>query len=326
MTTPLDLSVVIPTFNRRALVSRAVRSVIEQTTPAREVIVVDDGSTDGTADALEREFGPAVTVVRQVNAGVSAARNAGVSISRGRLLSFLDSDEVWLPRKAELQAACLERNPAFGMVLCDLYWQDATGRDLGVFRRRHFLPRDGTILEDVLLQPSLVPSSVMMRRAVWDDVGGFDEALPTAEDIDLHIRIARRWQIGVVEEPLVRLVRGAGLSNDPRSCMDYVTAMERAVAVVRHEVGDRLADRALARCYARNARSLLLDDRWRSAWEMARRGWVVAPDRFERLAVLGLTRLFARRVALQALHPLRRRARPEHPRCGSMNADGRPGH
>jgi glycosyltransferase involved in cell wall biosynthesis len=325
MTTPLDLSVVIPTFNRRALVSRAVRSVLEQTTPAREVIVVDDGSTDGTADALEREFGREVTVVRQPNAGVSAARNAGVSVSCGRFLSFLDSDEVWLPRKAELQAACLERNPTFGMVLCDLYWQDAAGRDLGIFRRRDYLPRDGKILEDVLLQPSLVPSSVMMRRAVWDDVGGFDEALPTAEDIDLHIRIARRWRIGVVEEPLVRLVRGAGLSNDPRSCIDYVTAMERAIAVVRDEVGDRLADRALARCYARNARSLLLDDRWRTAWEMARRGWAVAPDRDERVALLGLAKLLFVRFALQALHPLRRRARPDPSRGGGINADSRPG-
>lgn len=301
MTRVLDVSVVVPTYNRRALVASAVRSLLDQSLPVREILVVDDGSTDGTAEAIEREFGSAVTLLRQPNRGVSAARNAGLSRAVGRYLSFLDSDEVWLPRKAELQSNWLDAHPDFGMVLCNLHWRDKSGRELGVFDRRSQIPRDGRVLEDVLLMPSLAPSSAMLRREVYEEVGGFDESLRTAEDIDLHIRIARRWPVGVVDEALVSLVRGEGLSKDPSSCDDYVRAMERAIARLAGEVDDGIARRALARCYLRNARSMLFDDRWGPAWELARKGWACAPDIRERLALTALAPAWLRRVAIRVL-------------------------
>lgn len=266
-----------------------------------EIIVVDDGSTDGTAEALDREFGSRIVVLRQANAGVSAARNAGLSRASGSILAFLDSDETWEPEKVARQLAWLDARPDHGMVLCDVRWFDAAGRFLGVFRRRRFLPRDGEVLSDVLMQPALIPSTVMMRRAVYEDVGGFDESLPTAEDIDLHIRIAARWRIGVLEEPLVNLVRGQGLSSAPRSCLDYVGAMERAIARVGDRIDAGTARRAIAACYARNARSLIHDGRWREAGELSARAWAAASSVRERAALCGLVPLAARQAVARAI-------------------------
>src|SRR5690348_8762870 len=103
MDTSASVSVIIPTYDRRELVARAIRTVLEQTVKVLEVIVVDDGSTDGTDRALASEFGESIRYVRQPNAGVSAARNAGLALARGRYLAFLDSDEVWMPDKVALQ-------------------------------------------------------------------------------------------------------------------------------------------------------------------------------------------------------------------------------
>jgi hypothetical protein len=137
---------------------------------------------------------------------------------------------------------------------------------------------------------------------VYEDVGGFDESLRTAEDIDFHLRIARRWPIGVVEAPLVRTLRGHdGLSADPHSYDDHIRVVERAIGDARGLIEDTELDRALATNYVRNARGLLIRDRWTDAWRLARRAWRLTSDSGVRRSLLKLLPFAARR----GLHRLR---------------------
>ncbi|MFN0185174.1 MAG: glycosyltransferase family 2 protein, partial [Aquabacterium sp.] len=226
----IEVSAVIPTYNRKGRVERAVRSVLAQTKPVEEIIVVDDGSTDGTAASLETTFGGRVRVIRQANLGVSAARNSGIRAAVGRYLALLDSDDAWSPDKIRLQHDWLQARPDFGMVLCDYDRIEADQSEPRAFRRREAIPLDGFVLEHVLRQPSLAPSTAMIRREVFDQVGGFDETLRTAEDVDFHIRVAARWQIGVIEQVLMRAhMESSGLSSLEQSYDDYELVIERAI-------------------------------------------------------------------------------------------------
>jgi len=289
--------VIIPTYNRRELVQRAIGTVLAQTREVQEILVVDDGSTDGTGEALASAFGDRIRYVRQANGGVSSARNHGLRLARGRFLTLLDSDDEWLPEKTQRQIEWLQARPDFGMALCDVVRMDAEHRDVELFRRRELLPEDGMILKWVLVQPALVPASVMMRREVFDTVGGFDETLATGEDLDFHLRVAARWPIGIVEQPLVRAMRGHdGLSSLARTYDDYVRVIERAAAQAADSVAEVDRHRALARAYARNARGMVLLRRWSDAWQLVRKAWRLEPDPPARRELLRLLPLAARRV------------------------------
>lgn len=297
------MSVIIPTYNRRELVQRAIGTVLAQTRTVQEILVVDDGSTDGTEDALAAAFGDRIRYVRQANGGVSSARNHGLRLARGRYLALLDSDDEWLPEKTQRQIEWLQARPDYGMALCDVVRMDADHRDVELFRRRELLPEDGMILKWVLLQPALVPASVMMRREVFETVGGFDETLATGEDLDFHLRVAARWPIGIVEQPLVRAMRGHdGLSSLARTYDDYVRVIERAAALATGSVAEVDRERALARAYARNARGLVLLRRWSDAWALARKAWRHEPDAAQRRELLGLLPLAVRRILAGLRH------------------------
>lgn len=292
------VSAIIPTYNRRELVQRAIDSVLAQDVGVDEVIVVDDGSTDGTAEALRARYGERITCLRQANAGVSAARNAGMAAARGEFLALLDSDDLWMPDKTRRQLALFEADPTLGMVLCDVDRVDADGAYYDTFHRREVIAQDGWAFAPLLRNPSLVPASAMLRREVFETVGGFDTTLRTAEDIDFHLRVARRWRIGVVEASLVKAMRGHdGLSAESSTYDDYVRVVERAVAEARTtgDVDDRLLREALAITYTRNARGMVLRSRWKDAWRLARQAWGAAPTGAERRAVLALAPFAARR-------------------------------
>lgn len=298
----IEVSAIIPTYNRRELVCRAIDSALEQTHLIDEIIVVDDGSSDGTGEALRVRYGDRIRYVRQANAGVSAARNHGLRLARGRYIALLDSDDEWLPEKTERQIALLQKHPDFGMVLCDVQCVDAAGATIEIVRRRDVIREDGLALRWVLCSPALAPASAMLRREVYEDVGGFDESLRTAEDIDFHLRVARRWPIGVIEAPLVRTLRGHdGLSADPHTYDDYLRVVERAIEDARGLIEDAALNRALATNYARNARGLMIRGRWADAWRLARRAWRLTPDPDVRRALLKLGPFAARRGLHQLL-------------------------
>lgn len=252
----------------------AIDSVLAQTRPIDEVLVIDDGSTDGTEAALRARYGDRIRYHWQANAGVSAARNTGMTLATGQYFALLDSDDVWMPEKTARQAEWLDAHPDFGMVLCDVVRVDEDGAVCNVFHRREVLPEDGWVLHRLLRNPSLVPASIMFRREVFETCGGFDVSLRTAEDIDFHLRVARKWQIGVVPEQLVHALRGidTGLSGVASTYDDYVKVVEKAVAEADGIVDEDIRHEALAISYARNARGMLIRKRWRDGWRLWRAG------------------------------------------------------
>jgi glycosyltransferase involved in cell wall biosynthesis len=306
----VEVSVVIPTYNRRVLVARAVRSVLAQTCQVEEIIVIDDGSTDGTVDALAAEFGDRIRVQWQANAGVSAARNRGLQMARGHYLALLDSDDEWLPEKIALQLPWLQARPDFGMVLCDVQLMHQGRPGYNILRRRDSVPHDGNVLKWVLMQPSMTPSSVLIRREVFDQTGGFNESLRTAEDLDFHCRVAAAFKIGVIEQPLVRAtILLGGLSSLGQTYDDYLRVIEGHVAASAGQVDVLDQRRALARAYGRNARGMVLIGRRRAGLSLAMKAWSHEPEWGLRWRPLAELVLLSLRVAWVAL----RRPKPDHP-------------
>ncbi len=296
MTVPL-ISVVIATFNRRDLVIGAIQSVLAQTHPVDQVVVIDDGSSDGTETALLREFGDRIQYLWQENGGVSAARNRGLAMASGRYLTFLDSDDRWHPDKSRHQLAWLESHPDYGMVLCDVVRIDKHGRQIDVLHRRSAIPEDGNVLKWVLLDPALVPASAMLRREVVDSIGDFDTSLATGEDLDFHLRVARDWKIGVIELALATAMRGHdGLSASARTYSDYALVLERFIATIRARLPAEELDAALSLAYRRNARGLILEGRWKEALQFTGRALSQAPNMSERLHTLRLAPVAVRRL------------------------------
>lgn len=195
--TPL-VSVIIPTYNRWPLVGEAVESVLAQSFRGFELIVVDDGSEDGTARELSA-CGPGITVISQARRGVAAARNLGVRSSRGGYLAFLDSDDLWKPRKLEIQAAFLESHPDFQICQTEEIWLRNGGRVNP--RKRHRKP-SGDIFRASLDLCLVSPSAVMMTRELFDRVGGFDESFAICEDYDLWLRVAKDSPVPLIPDPL----------------------------------------------------------------------------------------------------------------------------
>lgn len=284
------------------MVTRAIESVLAQTRSVEEIIVVDDGSSDGTSDYLAHRYGERITCVRQDNAGVSAARNRGLAMARGRYLALLDSDDEWLPEKTERQLRYLQDNPDIGMVLCNVLRVNPDGSLIDVFDRRQQIPVDGPALAHVLCDPALAPLSVMMRREVYETVGGFDESLRTAEDLDFHLRVAARWPIGVVAEPLARALRGHdGLSALASTEDDYIRVMERAAEAAVGAVPEALRRRALATAYVKNAEACIWRGRYREGLRLGRKGWALGLSPSLRRRLLRLVPGAAKRMVRSLL-------------------------
>ena len=193
------VSVVVPVFNRARLVQRAIDSVLAQGINGVELIVVNDGSTDGTAASLAA-YGDAVTVVTQENRGVSAARNAGAARARGRYIAFLDSDDCWLPGKLAAQLSFFGANPEAQICQTDEIWIRNGARVNP--KRRHRKP-SGWIFEPSLALCLVSPSAVMLHRRLWEEMGGFDESLPACEDYDMWLRVSTRYPVFLIPRPLI---------------------------------------------------------------------------------------------------------------------------
>jgi glycosyltransferase involved in cell wall biosynthesis len=196
---PPLISVIIPTYNRWPMVRDAVDSVLGQRFKDFELLVVDDGSTDGTAHELT-SCGPHLQLITQRRSGVSAARNAGVAGAKGHYVAFLDSDDLWRPDKLGVQAAFMQRNPQVEICQTEEIWV----RD-GVRvnpRKKHHKP-SGDIFRQSLELCLVSPSAVMITKDLFERTGGFDETLPVCEDYDLWLRIAVEREVALIPMPLV---------------------------------------------------------------------------------------------------------------------------
>lgn len=194
-----DVSVIVPTRNRRAQVLEALASVAAQTCQPREVILIDDGSDDDTIDQVRARF-PEVQVARQAPAGVSRARNRGIRAAQGEWLAFLDSDDRWLPHKLERQLEARRSDPDCRLLHCDEIWI-RNGRRVNPKQRHR--KRGGWIYPYCLPLCVISPSAAVLHRSVFDDIGLFDESLPACEDYDLWLRLCCREAVHYLDEPLL---------------------------------------------------------------------------------------------------------------------------
>jgi glycosyltransferase involved in cell wall biosynthesis len=216
-----DVSVIIPTFNRAQKVVRAVLSVLDQTLTKYEIILVDDGSSDGTANSLSHLIPNRKIryLSHSRNLGVSAARNNGIMASRAPLLAFLDSDDYWLPEKLAVQVRFFRQNPKAVACQTEELWI-RKGRRVNP-RKKHRKP-SGNIFEPSLKLCLVSPSTVMLHRSLIDRVGFFDEDLPVCEDYDLWLRISSQYPIYLIDQNLA--VREGG---DPDQLSSRHKGMDR---------------------------------------------------------------------------------------------------
>mgnify|MGYP005725567305 CR=1 FL=1 len=209
-----DISVIVPTFNRATTLPRAIQSVLNQTFTPVEIIVVDDGSTDNTQKLVEENF-PSVHYIFQKNQGVSSARNTGIKQTKGEWPAFLDSDDEWLPAKLEKQIKALKKhsktgtNKNFQLEYLICHTNETWIRNgKRVNQKKKHQKFGGFIYQKCLPLCVISPSSVIIHRSVFEDVGLFDESLPACEDYDLWLRICAKYPVLYLEEPLINKYGG----------------------------------------------------------------------------------------------------------------------
>jgi glycosyltransferase involved in cell wall biosynthesis len=246
------VSVVIPAHNAAAFLCEALDSVFAQGLDAPEVVVVDDGSTDGTAD-LARRYGRGVRVLTQQNAGSGRARNLGLQETSGGWVAFLDADDVWAEDKAALELPLLDADPELAFVFGDLLPFGAAGAGArSLFAERGFDLR--CTPSAIFLHDMVYTSTVLLRRACLRETGAFDPSLRIGQDTDLWLRLALARPYAVVPKPLARYRLHGG----------NTTRNSRLLARCVVEVWERYLDRCIAAepAMERTLRADLAEKRW----------------------------------------------------------------
>lgn len=263
------VSVIVPTYNRAYCLARAINSALAQTHPEIEVIVVDDGSTDSTPDVLAQEYGdnPRVHYIRRSNGGAAAARNSALRLARGEFVGFLDSDDVWMPWKIELQLACLAHFPEAGMIWSDMQAVDVHGNVTDKKHLRsfytayryfstnelfsgHCLVSDiepnladavgdacvyvGSIHSAMLMGNLVHTSTALLRRERLQQVGFFDEELKlSGEDHDFHLRTCREGPVSFIDMATIRYQSGGAdrlSQHHLATAHNYLATLKKALA------------------------------------------------------------------------------------------------
>ncbi len=211
------VSIVIPTYNYGCYVEAAVDSALAQTYSSIEVIVVDDGSTDDTRERLA-VYGDRIRYLFQENSGLSAARNTGILAAKGDFIALLDSDDMFHPRKLEVQMHVFAQRPALGMVASKSFsdepsvWADLPDESI---------KESNVILGDIVTQSRFGPSSVVIRKECFETVGLFDPTLRSVEDREMWIRIASRFSISTICLPLMWYRKTPGSMSRNAEKMEY---------------------------------------------------------------------------------------------------------
>jgi glycosyltransferase involved in cell wall biosynthesis len=212
-----SVSVVIPSYNRGTLLIEAIESVLSQSVDPSEIIVVDDGSTDST-EALIEPYRSRIRYVRQQNGGVSSARNRAIREASGELIAFLDADDVWHPRKLEIQLRILQDHPELGLLGTDSFdWPTSAEPEVNA---DHLGPLVLITWWQLAVKNHLTTSSVIVRRWVLDRAGEFDTKMQGPEDRDLWIRVAEIARVAHLDQPLTgyRIVPGS-VSQQAETCL-----------------------------------------------------------------------------------------------------------
>jgi glycosyltransferase involved in cell wall biosynthesis len=226
------VSVVIPSYNYGQFIGAAIESVLAQSYPIAEIIVIDDGSTDKT-EQIVKKFDNKVHYIKQKNSGVCAARNNGVKISRGDFIAFLDADDSWHPQKIEKQMNKFQSDSEIGLVHCGMREFDSeTNKTI----RLHLEGSEGWVAKDILLFDKNViigpGGAIVIKREAFEEVKGFDTNLKIGEDWDFCYRVARKFKIGFVPEILVNY------RNHGKNTHLNVKEMERSTLIAWNKAFD----------------------------------------------------------------------------------------
>ncbi len=204
----MSISVVIPVYNRPIELLRAVDSVINQTIPVNEIIIIDDGSDDDTVKtilSLQQQNPAIIKVITQSNQGVSAARNRGIKIAQGDWIAFLDSDDEWLPNKVDAFLKHINQHADCQLFHSDEIW---IRNGVRVNAMKKHKKRGGMIFNHCLPLCVISPSASILHKALFKKVGLFDESLPACEDYDLWLRLCHNTPVCFSEEPLIKKYGG----------------------------------------------------------------------------------------------------------------------
>ena len=200
----MHISVIIPSYNRVHTLSRALDSVLAQTRPADEIIVIDDGSTDTTRELIEQQY-PQVQYHYQDNAGVSAARNRGIKQAKGDWIALLDSDDEWLAEKLARQVDSIDNNAEYQLCHCDEIWI-RNGRRVNPMKKHG--KTGGWIFDKCLPLCAISPSATLMKKSLLQELGLFDESFPACEDYDLWLKVCAQYPVLYIDEPLLKKYGG----------------------------------------------------------------------------------------------------------------------
>lgn len=242
------ISVIIPNYNYGRFLRQAIQSVLDQSMPPHEIIVVDDGSTDDSKEILI-SFGDSIILVSQTNKGVAAARNRGAEIATGEFLAFLDADDYWQKEKLEKQLRRFLSDPEIGFVHCGSSYVDVNGS-----RSHDYVTGDEGWVAEALLkfEPAVIANTLVIKREAFLKVGGFDtnRNLHPSEDWDLCYRLSRVCKLGFVREPLLyyRQHGTGGHANIERMEQAMLIAFEKAFCDPTKEI-QRLRGKAYGNLY-----------------------------------------------------------------------------
>lgn len=286
------VSVILPTYNRAEFLGEAISSVLDQSFKNFELLVIDDGSTDQTPQLVEKFSDPRLIYLSQSNKGRSAARNYGLSNASGSHIAFLDSDDVYLNSKLELQVDYMNEHPEFDMIYTSAYCIDRKGNQFD--EQPYIAVSEGNIYKQVaFFRPlTITLPTVMLRREVLDAVGYFDESMERFEDTDLWRRIAKVFMVGAINEPTCLLrthESNALVTQDPKN---IIKAVDYYVAKIFQEDAD--VDRDFLRdgacgLYEYYAKALLSIPGWRSyGIYMLKNAFLLRPGRVLALSVGGV--------------------------------------
>ncbi len=195
----MKISVIIPTFNRIDLLKRAIDSVLNQSIKPYDIIVVDDGSTDGTSGMIQQKY-KSIKLFQQNNSGVSTARNKGIKLAEGDWIALLDSDDEWKKNKLEEQVNKLTDNPKYGFCHTNEIW---IRNGIRVNQKKRHKKYGGFIFDKCLDICRISPSSVLFNKNIINHVGYFNDKLPVCEDYDLWLRITADFEILFIDKPLI---------------------------------------------------------------------------------------------------------------------------
>lgn len=214
------ISVIIPSFNRKAVLERAIYSVLRQSFTDFELIVVDDGSTDGTEDLVKSilQHHNQVHYYKINNLGVSAARNYGAQMACGQWLAFLDSDDEWFLNKLELQVQNLEAHPTATLIHTEEIWH-RSGQQVDVPQK--YKKQKGDLFEKATQLCVIGPSTVILKAEIFHKLSGFDESFELCEDYDLWLRWTAEHPIFLCEEPLIIKYDGAENQLSKKGQLNY---------------------------------------------------------------------------------------------------------